>query len=257
MRRRKVDLASARGLILPIAAVMIAEAAFRLSGVNSDTLAPPSAILVAGAEGLRDGSLLQATGQTLWAIAIGFLAGGLIGLALGVLFGMSLASARLSALTVELLRPVPSVALLPIALLEFGFGVKLEATLIAFSCIWPMMVIAQSAVQAVDGRLIEVARVLELPIGRRLTKIVLPAILPRLFVGVRLALGVALVVAVTVEVTANPYGLGYALMTAQQSLRPALALAFLVWIGIIGWGLNRGLMWVQQHAFNDATGATA
>jgi hypothetical protein len=67
---------------------------------------------------------------------------------------------------------------------------------------------------------------------------VLPAIVPRLFVALRLGVAIALVVAVTVEIAANPHGMGYALMIAQQSLDPALMMAWLCWIGVIGYTVN-------------------
>jgi len=81
---------------------------------------------------------------------------------------------------------------------------------------------------------------------------VLPAALPRIFVAFRLAAGIALIVAVTVEIAINPLGLGYAMMNAQQTLRPALMLALLVWIGLIGWGFNGLLLWMQNRLFGPA-----
>ena len=81
--------------------------------------------------------------------------------------------------------------------------------------------------RGIEPRLLEVARALGLGVVARVIKIVLPAALPRIFVGLRLAAAVALVVAVTVEITANPLGLGYALIVAQESMRPDRMFAFL------------------------------
>ena len=75
---------------------------------------------------------------------------------------------------------------------------------------------------------------------QRTAKIVAPAALPRIFVAFRLAAGISLVVAVTVEIAVNPQGLGYGVMTAGQALRPDLMLAYVVWIGIVGFALNVG-----------------
>ena len=74
--------------------------------------------------------------------------------------------------------------------------------------------------------------------AERLWKIVLPAAFVRINVGVRIALGVALVVAVTIEIAVNPRGLGYALVLAQQSLRPDLMFAQILWLALIGFLLN-------------------
>jgi ABC-type nitrate/sulfonate/bicarbonate transport system permease component len=109
-----------------------------------------------------------------------------------------------------------------------------------------MLVLTRSAVQQVEPRLLEVAAALGLTPWARATRIVLPAVLPRLFVALRLGLAIALVVAVTVEIAANPSGLGYALMLAQQSLDPALMLAWLGWIGLLGFGLNAIALRLQR-----------
>jgi ABC-type nitrate/sulfonate/bicarbonate transport system permease component len=69
---------------------------------------------------------------------------------------------------------------------------------------------------------------------------------PRLFVALRLGVSIALVVAVTVEIAANPHGMGYALMIAQQSLAPDLMLAWLGWIGLVGYAINLAALRLQQ-----------
>jgi len=97
--------------------------------------------------------------------------------------------------------------------------------------------------------LLEVSHVLGFNLYARITKIVLPAALPRIFVGLRLAAAVSLVVAVTVEITANPMGLGYALIVAQESMRPDRVFAYIGWIGLIGWLLNASLLRVQLKWF--------
>jgi len=148
---------------------------------------------------------------------------------------------------VEVLRPVPSVALIPLVMLVFGFGLRMEVTVVAFATFWPMLVLSQAAAKQVEPRLLEVALALGLSPIAKLTKIVIPAMVPRLFVALRLGVAVALVVAVTVEIAANPNGMGYAMMIAQQSLDPALMLAWLFWISIVGFAINAGASWLQAR----------
>jgi sulfonate transport system permease protein len=107
------------------------------------------------------------------------------------------------------------------------------------------LILTQAAVQQVEPCLLEVARSLELSPQKQFTKIVLPAIVPRLFVALRLGVAIALVVAVTVEIAANPHGMGYAIIYAQQSLDPALMLAWLFWIGAVGFIINYFAMKLQ------------
>jgi ABC-type nitrate/sulfonate/bicarbonate transport system permease component len=106
--------------------------------------------------------------------------------------------------------------------------------------------LAQAAARQVEPGLLEVARALELSAWARIRQIVLPAMVPRLFVALRLGVSIALVVAVTVEIAANPHGMGYALMIAQQSLAPDLMLAWLGWIGLVGYLINLLALRLQQ-----------
>eukprot|EP01036_Dinobryon_divergens_P059003 gene59003-78729_t len=161
-------------------------------------------------------------------------------------------------MSIEVLRPVPSVALIPLAMLGFGFGVRMELAIVAFATFWPLLVLVQAAVQQVEPRLLEVSRVLGLSARERAFKIVLPAIVPRLFVALRLGVAIALVVAVTVEIAANPHGMGYAMMIAQQSLDPALMLGWLAWIGVVGYVINTGALALQRRVarlMGDASGS--
>lgn len=245
----KRALAIGRGLAFPAAAIVLCQIAAMVSHLQSDTLASPAAALVAGAHAFADGSILLATVQTL-ANAFGGLAlGGCIGLILGILLGSSATADRLMEFSVEALRPIPSVALIPVAMLIYGFGYRMEIAIVAFASFWPVLILSRNAVAGVDAALFDVARVLRLPPLARTIKIVLPAALPRIFVAFRLAAGIALTVAVTVEVSTNPLGLGYGMMLAEQSLHPELMLAYLLWIGIIGWGLNFAIVNAQRRLF--------
>ncbi|MBS0453836.1 MAG: ABC transporter permease subunit [Proteobacteria bacterium] len=218
----------------------------RAAALGSDALAPPSAALQAFAGAVIDGSLWQATGFTLGTAALGLLLGAGLGTVLGIVLGLSQRAAGVSFLTVEVFRPVPSVALIPLAMLMFGFGLRMELAIVAFATFWPLLLLVQAAVQQVEPRLLEVSRVLGLSRSERAWKIVLPAIVPRLFVALRLGVAVALVVAVTVEIAANPNGMGYAMMIAQQSFDPALMLAWLGWIGVVGVVVNALMLQLQR-----------
>jgi ABC-type nitrate/sulfonate/bicarbonate transport system permease component len=239
-------------VLLPLAALLVFEAWMRLAGAQSDSLAPPSAIVLALAGALADGSLLAATRDTLASAFAGLALGGIIGLVLGIALGLSNIFNRLMEVTIEAIRPIPSVALLPIALIALGFGYRMEIAIVAFACIWPVLIVTRAAVGSIEPRLIEVARVLRLTQLDRIRKIVIPAALPRIFLAYRLAAGIALIVAVTVEIAINPLGLGAGIMTAQQALRPDLMLAYLVWIGVTGFALNALLMAAQRSLFGRA-----
>ncbi len=240
-----------KALIFPLVLLVLAEVGARAGGA-SDSVAPPSEVLAAFAGAVEDGSLLVATRDTLISAFGGLLVGAGLGLGLGLALGSLRTLDRLLELALELLRPIPSVAVIPIALVALGFGYRLEIAIVAVACFWPPLILSRAAVRGVEPRLIEVARALQLTPLQETLKIVAPAALPRIFVAFRLATGVALVVAVTVEIAVNPQGLGYEAMTAGQALRPALMLAFIVWIGVVGYGLNAALMLAQARLFGEA-----
>ncbi|MBP7567841.1 MAG: ABC transporter permease subunit [Burkholderiaceae bacterium] len=246
MTRKFVSLL--RALVFPAVLLGAFEWYARTVGAVSDALAPPTAAVAAFGRALADGSLWQATAFTLGTAALGLLIGSVLGILLGILLGLSSRAARMGFLTVEVLRPVPSVALIPLVLLIFGFGVAMETSVVAFATFWPMLVLAQAAARQIEPRLLEVSMALQLSPADRLWKIVIPAMVPRLFVALRLGVAIALVVAVTVEIAANPHGMGYAIMIAQQSLDPALMLAWLFWIAVVGFAINAAADWLQKRA---------
>ena len=242
-----------KGLALPAALIVAGEIAGRMANLTDiDSLAPPSAIVTAFLGAVADGSILTTTRDTLATAFTGLAIGGSIGLLIGVILGLLPTADRLMEVTIESIRPIPSIAILPIALIALGFGYRLEIAIVSFACMWPLMILTRAAVRGVEPRLMEVSRALRLTPNARITKIVIPAALPRIFVAFRLAAGIALIVAVTVEIAINPLGLGAGIMLAQQALRPDLMLAYLVWIGIIGYALNVLLTVAQRRLFGRA-----
>jgi ABC-type nitrate/sulfonate/bicarbonate transport system permease component len=236
-----------RGLLIPVLLVALWEIGARTGTLPPDTMSQPSAIAVAGWDALTDGSLLIATLQTFQTALLGLAIGSFIGIALGIIIGLSPILEAVIGPTLDTIRPVPAVALIPLALLIYGFGVRMEVLVITFACTWPVLIVTVSAVRGIEPRLVEVARILEMPALARMRRIVLPAAMARIAVGIRVGAGVALVVAVTVEIVLNPQGLGYGMIIAAQSLRPELMWAELVWIGLAGWAFNRLLMTIDSR----------
>jgi sulfonate transport system permease protein len=239
-----------RPFVFPVLLLGTLEWWARTVGKDSDAIAPPSAALQAFWQALMstgEGSILQATGFTLGCAGAGLLIGALSGLILGIALGLSRRAAQTAFLTVEVLRPIPSVALIPLSMLIFGFGFRLEISVVAFATFWPLLILTQAATQQVEPGLLDVSRALGLSPLARVGKIILPAIVPRLFVALRLGVAIALVVAVTVEIAANPSGMGYALIISQQSMAPELMMAWLFWIGVVGYVINAAALALQQR----------
>lgn len=243
--------AVARALIIPAGLVAALEIYIRVLVGPSDVIAPPSAIALAGLHALAGSDLFIATGQTLLSACMGLAIGCAAGSVVGLTLGLWEAGAKLAFTTVELLRPVPVIALVPLALLAYGFGYQMEVFIIALATFWPCLILSQKSVAQIHRSLFDLASVLALGKTARFFKIILPAALPRLFLAVRVSAAIAIIVAVTVEIVANPQGIGYFMMTAQQSLHPALTLWGLVWVGLMGWGLNRLLLAAETRIFGQ------
>jgi NitT/TauT family transport system permease protein len=110
-----------------------------------------------------------------------------------------------------------------------------------------MLIVTTGAVRGIEPRQLEVGPALGYGALARIWHIALPAALPRIAVGLRIAHGIAIVVTVTVEIAANPRGLGYAMITAQQSLRAEVMYAYLFWIGFVGWAINIAMIRAERR----------
>src|SRR3982751_3479813 len=228
-----------RGLVIPSLLVILWEAGSRAGFLPPDSTSRPSDIVGAFAQALGDGSLLRDTWLTFEAALLGFAIAVLLGIFIGAILGLSPRTERAVGPSIEALRPIPAVALIPLALLVFGFGLRMEAAVVAFAALWPVLLMTVAAVRGVEPRLLELSRSLEFSFFEELRKIVLPAAFGRIAVGLRLALAISLVVAVTVEIVLNPRGLGHSMIAAQQALRSDLMYAQLLWLGFVGWALNK------------------
>ncbi len=247
MRTMSSPLRWLKAIALPMIGLLALEWWARGPGKDSDALAAPSKALKAFIGAATDGSLWSGTGFTLFSAATGLFIATALALIIGTALGLSKRLNDASFLTIEVLRPIPSVALVPLAMLIYGFGFRMEIGVIAFACFWPMLILIQTAVRQIDPCLLEVSAALELSNKDRFFKIIAPSIIPRVFVALRLGIAIALVVAVTVEIAANPHGMGYAIIYAQQSLDPALMLAWLLWISLVGFLVNLVAVNVQSR----------
>lgn len=234
-----------RAALVPALLILFWEISSRTGLLTMEYLSRPSDILRAGIGALLDGSILLATWQTFEAAFLGLLLAIVVGVLTGTILGLSMTAERITGPTIEALRPIPAVAFIPLSLLLFGFGLSMEGAVVAYACVWPILISTIAAVRGIEPRLLEVARALEMPFATQLRKIIIPAALSRINVGIRVAVGFALVVAVTVEIIVNPRGLGYNLILAQQSLRVDLMYAQLLWLCIVGYAINALLRTVR------------
>lgn len=249
----------ALGAVIPAALLGAWEAVWHLEGLRLESLSRPTDVWRAFLGGMSDGSIPRATVQTLEAALTGFVLACAIGIVLGIVIGLLPRLERVVSPTIDALRPIPSVALIPLSLMIFGFGASMEAVVVAFACVWPVLLITIASVKGMEPRLLEVSQVLELGALERAFKVVIPAALSGIVVGLRLALAIALIVAITVEIVINPRGLGHEMMAAQQALQFDRMYACLLWVGALGWAISEaslaGIQWIPGLRLEAAGGA--
>jgi ABC-type nitrate/sulfonate/bicarbonate transport system permease component len=201
-------------------------------------LPPPSTVALGLVALVRSGALIEETTHTLLATFLGWAISVAIGLTLGTLLGLSATARRYCLASIEVLRPLPAVAFVPLALLLFGFSLPMELVVICYVAVWPALVNAMAGVAGVPQRLHDVARALRLTRVEAVMRIFIPAAAPSVLVGCRLSLTLSLILAVAAEMIGNPSGLGYAVVREAQSMHPDLMFAYVFILGLIGIVLN-------------------
>ncbi|MFC5219875.1 ABC transporter permease [Streptomyces coerulescens] len=252
MRHRLVHVG--KGLTGLLLLVVLYEAG-RASGVFPDEAMPSTIAIVTSAfQEVFSGSLGTATGDTLHAWALGLLSACAVGIPAGMALGASRWADSLAKVTVEFLRPVPAVALVPVAVISFGLEIGMQVFLIGFACLWPVLIGTRHGVRAIDPLMIDSARMLGLSRREIAVRVSLPATAPAIATGVRLAASLGVVVAVAAEIVTGSPGLGQYLTQAQQGGDDAAAFAAVLISGVLGLtvnalfvaGENRLAGWQQQ-----------
>jgi ABC-type nitrate/sulfonate/bicarbonate transport system permease component len=182
--------------------------------------------------------LLPAAGSTLKAWAVGLAITIPAGAILGVAVGLSRWLDAALRVVVEFLRPVPSVALIPIAVLVFGISLRMQLLLIVYAAIWPVFFNVRYAVHGVDPLFLDTGRVAGLSQAALIRRVVLPSVLPAVFTGVRIASSIALVLAVSAELITGAAGLGKLIVEAQGATKISLSYAGVLVTGVVGFLLN-------------------
>lgn len=241
------------GLLFIAVLAGIWELAVDSGALTYQYLPAPSAIVRAGIGLAASGELLGNIAHTLLSTLVGWVIASLIGLALGVWLGLARGPWKYSMATVEVLRAVPAISFVPVAVLLLGFSVRMELVIIVYVSGWPVLVNTIQGVRNVTPTHNDVTRIMHMSTLARIRKIVLPSAAPEVIVGLRLGLALALALAVVAEMVGNPAGIGYALVFQQQALQPEKMFAYVVVIGLLGLLLNSTFVWLTRTAFPGVT----
>jgi NitT/TauT family transport system permease protein len=186
----------------------------------------------------RTGQLPGDFGHTLTACLAGWVIGSAIGAVAGAALGLSRGVWSYSMASVDVLRAIPAISFIPIAVIVFEQTIQMEIAIAAWVSIWPVAVSTMTGVADVSAAHRDLAASLRLSWQARVAKLALPTALPKMLVALRLALSGALVLAIVAEIVGNPHGVGYALVNAQQQAQPAEMFAYVLLTGVAGVVLN-------------------
>jgi ABC-type nitrate/sulfonate/bicarbonate transport system permease component len=180
---------------------------------------------------------------SLYRVLLGFSVAAAIAIPLGIFMGISERFRGIADPLVEIIRPIPPLAWIPIAILWFGIGDGSAAFIIFLGAFFPILLNTVSGVMSVDKVLVDVAYTLHAEQKHICTKVLIPGALPSIFTGMRIGMGVGWMALVAAEFTGvkEGLGLGYMIMTARDIQRPDEIVAGMLVIGLIGICIDFGL----------------
>ena len=203
--------------------------------LSSGVLPGPADVLQAAWDLAKRGELQTDIAVSLRRVAIGFSIGASTGLLLGFLVGLSRVAEGLLDRSLQMVRTIPHLALVPLMILWFGIGEEPRVLLVALGSLFPVYLNTVSGIRNVDPKLIELGRSYGLGHAAQVRAVVLPGALQPILVGVRYALGVAWLTLVIGETIASRDGIGYLIQNAREQLRVDVIVLAIILYAIAGW----------------------
>jgi NitT/TauT family transport system permease protein len=253
-----------RGAVVPVVLVVIWEACARAGLVGPVVLPAPSAVASRWLAGLLppapfeagagsylawlfSGELLSDTVSSLYRVLVGFFVGTALALPLGLAMGASPSAHQLLNPLIQVLRPIPPIAYIPLAILWFGLGNPPAVFLIALGAFFPVLMNTIAGVRNVDGIYVRAAR--NLGAGRALLfrRIIVPAAMPYILTGMRVGVGTAFIVVIVSEMIAVNDGLGYRILEAREFMWSDKIIAGMITIGLLGLGIDSLMTRLHDH----------
>jgi sulfonate transport system permease protein len=197
-------------------------------------LPAPTQVLAVTLKLIRSGEIFRHIAVSAARAAAGFIAGGAIGFLFGLLNGLSSPSARLLNSTLQMVRNIPHLALIPLVILWFGIDEGSKVFLVAFGVFFPIYLNTYHGMRTVDAGLIEMARVYGLGGFQLFRDVLLPGALPSILVGVRYALGIMWLTLIVAETVSASSGIGYMTMTAREFLQTDIIVLGILIYALLG-----------------------
>jgi NitT/TauT family transport system permease protein len=237
------------GIALLVICGSLWELLSRLGALDAYYFPPVTNIFSALFDMAVQGDLWINLWPTVYRMCAGFVIAVIISLPLGMLMGASAFFRDLFGMAVEFLRPIPSVAIIPIIILLVGIGDSMNIASIAYASTWPLLVNAIEGIASVEALYVSSARLFQIAPARIILTVMLPSALPQILSGMRISLSMALILAVLSEMVVSTKGLGRIILDAQNALdSPAMYAGILV-VALLGFLINVGFNRVADLTF--------
>lgn len=240
-----------RNALLGLAGILVFlaiwEIASRTGLVNARYLPPPTEVIPQLFAIATFPDFWRAVGDTVLAWGLGMIIALVLASVLGVVIGLSPFLRRATNSTVEFLRPIPSVALIPLAVLLFGIRIESTLLLVVYAAFWQIFIQVLYGVADVDQVAMSTGRSYGFSKWQRIRDIIFPTALPYLMTGIRLASAIALILAITAQLIIGTPGLGYEIAFAQNAGNYATMYALSIATGLLGVLINLGARALERR----------
>lgn len=227
------------GFLVLLAAFVTWELMSRYELVNPLFFPPMSKILRSFFQLMFSGDVPYQILLSLKRAAAGYLLAAVVFIPLGVAMGLFAWLYQMLEIIIEMVRPIPSPAIIPVAMLFFGLGDEMKIFVIFFTCAWPILLNTFDGVRNIDRVLINTARTFGLSQRRAITKVILPAASPQIMTGLRISLAITLILVVISEMVGSTDGIGYFILDSQRRFKVDQMYAGMLSLAILGYTLNQ------------------
>jgi ABC-type nitrate/sulfonate/bicarbonate transport system permease component len=236
-QRSEAYRSSLLGLLSPAIVLSAWESAGALGWINPILLPRPSQIVWSLVELVANGVVFPPLLYTVALFVVGYAIASILGITIGVAMATSEALYGLLEPLVEILRPIPKSALVPVLFLFLGIGKTTMITVVVLAAVFPVLISTFQGVRGLDPVLLETARTFQVSRMRTIFSIVLPASLPMILAGMRVALGLGLVLVILAEMLAGEDGIGFRILDLQRSFQIRDMFAWIFVLVALGGGL--------------------
>jgi sulfonate transport system permease protein len=220
--------------LVPFGLIVVWQILAQAGVITTRILPAPTQIGEAAIRLLQSGELVRNVGISLWRAASGFIIGGGIGLFLGVLNGINVTAERLLDSSLQMIRNIPHLAMIPLVILWFGIGDQARIFLVVLGVFFPIYINTFHGIRSIDPNLIEMGRVYGLSRRKLFWQIILPGALPNVLVGLRYALGLMWLTLIVAETIAANSGIGYMAMNAREFMQTDVVVLSILLYALLG-----------------------